>query len=290
MSFAFTKMHGLGNDFVVFESDDSTALPNGAQWRALADRHTGIGFDQALVLTPARNTDTATYYRIFNADGGEVEQCGNGARCVAEWLRLAGRAMHEVRMECAGGFVTARFGAPGTVSVDMGEPSFDVAALPFDVSHARILQANPAHTIDGYALEVTGKEIRFGAVSMGNPHIVIRVPTVAETDVTHIGAALERHAAFPRRVNVGFLETIDRHHGRLRVFERGVGETQACGTGACAAMAVGRVAGLFESEVELHLPGGKLQLRWTGPGQNLWMTGPAAVAFRGELPRWSETR
>lgn len=282
MSIAFTKMHGLGNDFVVFETHDPKNLPSAAQWRALADRHTGIGFDQALVLTPPRDASTATYYRIFNADGGEVEQCGNGARCVAEWLRLEGRApAGELRLQCAGGFVAARFDAPGTVSVDMGVPSFDPATLPFDATRARRVP-------DGYALEVAGKEIHFGAVSMGNPHIVVRVPSVDTAPVATDGAALERHVAFPRRVNVGFLEVVDRGHGRLRVFERGVGETQACGTGACAAMAIGRAAGLFDAEVSLQLPGGSLRLRWAGPGQNLWMTGPAAVAFRGELPRWSE--
>ena len=282
MSTTFTKMHGLGNDFIVFETRDEKNLPSAAQWRALADRHTGIGFDQALVLTPARDASTATYYRIFNADGSEVEQCGNGARCVAEWLRLEGRASSdELRMQCAGGVVAARFDAPGTVSVDMGVPVFDPAALPFDTNRARIVP-------DGYALDIAGKEIHFGAVSMGNPHIVIRVPSVETAKVATDGAALEQHVAFPRRVNVGFLEIVDRRHGRLRVFERGVGETQACGTGACAAMAIGRAADLFDAEVTLQLPGGALRLRWAGPGQNLWMTGPAAVAFRGELPRWSE--
>ena len=282
MTIAFTKMHGLGNDFVVFETRDEMNLPSAAQWRALADRHTGIGFDQALVLTPAQDARTATYYRIFNADGSEVEQCGNGARCVAEWLRLEGRAPSgELHMQCAGGVVAARFEAPGMVSVDMGVPVFDPTALPFDTTRARVVS-------DGYSLDVAGKEIHFGAVSMGNPHIVIRVPSVATARVATDGAALERHAAFPRRVNVGFLEIVDRQHGRLRVFERGVGETQACGTGACAAMAIGRAADLFDAEVTLQLPGGALNLRWAGPGQNLWMTGPAAVAFRGELPRWSE--
>ena len=282
MTITFTKMHGLGNDFVVFETRNETNLPSAAQWRALADRHTGIGFDQALVLTPARDASTATYYRIFNADGSEVEQCGNGARCVAEWLRLEGRAPSgELHMQCAGGVVAARFEAPGMVSVDMGVPVFDPTALPFDTTRARVVS-------DGYSLDVAGKEIHFGAVSMGNPHIVIRVPSVATARVATDGAALERHAAFPRRVNVGFLEIVDRQHGRLRVFERGVGETQACGTGACAAMAIGRAADLFDAEVTLQLPGGALNLRWAGPGQNLWMTGPAAMAFRGELPRWSE--
>lgn len=291
MNHSFTKMHGLGNDFVVFEASATEALPTASQWRALADRHTGIGFDQALVLTPARSKHTATYYRIFNADGGEVEQCGNGARCVAEWLRLAGRVPgDEVSIECLGGIVAARFGTTGTVSVDMGEPLFDPDALPFDVAltkHAR--QGDMSRSIDGYALDVKNEEVRFGAVSMGNPHIVIRVPAVSTAQVAQLGPLLERHAAFPRRVNVGFLEVVDRTHGRLRVFERGVGETQACGTGACAAMAIGRATGLFEAEAEIRLPGGALHLRWAGPGEHLWMTGPAAVAFRGELPRWSES-
>ena len=290
MSVPFTKMHGLGNDFIVFEARDAADVPSAARLRALADRHTGIGFDQALLIAPARSADAVAHYRIFNADGGEVEQCGNGARCVAEWLRLEGRATQDVlRLECAAGPVAARFVSPGVVSIDMGIPSFDPASLPFDATLATRSQ-NDASAIERHALVVARTEVHFGAVSMGNPHIVIRVPDVAVANVATLGPLLESHAAFAHRVNVGFLEIVDRTHGRLRVYERGVGETQACGTGACAAMAVARAAQLFDAEVQMQLPGGTLKLNWGGANEHLWMTGPAAVAFRGELPDWSEHR
>ena len=273
----FTKMHGLGNDFIVFEAAADAPLPDAASWRRLADRHTGIGFDQAFVVLPPRSAGTDAYWRIFNADGGEVEQCGNGARCVAEWLRLAGRAgasgssggdhAAALRLESAGGIVAARFPAPGRVAVDMGVPRFTAGAAA-----------------DGdHELTLDDKTVRFTQVSMGNPHIVLRVPSVDTAPVPTLGAALERHPVFPQRTNVGFLEVIDRRHGRLRVFERGVGETLACGTGACAAMAAGRRAGLFDASVTLALRGGDLVIGWPGGDEPLWMTGPAAVAFRGEI-------
>ena len=263
---AFTKMHGLGNDFVVFEADADAALPSAAAWRRLADRHTGIGFDQALVVLPPRRDDTDAYWRIFNADGSEVEQCGNGARCVAEWLRLVGRAgdaTRPLRLESAGGVIEARFVAPGLVSVDMGVPRF----------------ADPAER----SVDVRGETVAFTQVSMGNPHIVLHVASVDAAPVGTHGPALESHPMYPQRTNVGFLEVTARDAGRLRVHERGAGETLACGTGACAAMAVGRRAGLFDETVTLRLRGGALTLRWPGGDAPLWMTGPAAVAFRGEF-------
>jgi diaminopimelate epimerase len=272
---AFTKMHGLGNDFIVLEADGDSPLPSAAGWRRLADRHTGIGFDQALVLQPPRRSGTDVHWRIFNADGSEVEQCGNGARCVAEWLRLAGRAgdgTRNLHLESAGGVIEARFVAPGLVSVDMGVPRF----------------ADPAERtltiVDGSTGTPTlPTAITFTQVSMGNPHIVLHVPSVDVAPVAALGPALESHPMFPQRTNVGFLETTSRGSGRLRVHERGAGETLACGTGACAAMAVGRRAGLFEETVTLQLRGGALTLRWPGGDAPLWMTGPAVVAFRGEL-------
>ena len=263
---AFTKMHGLGNDFVVFEAAADAALPSVAAWRRLADRHTGIGFDQALVVLPPRRAGTDAYWRIFNADGGEVEQCGNGARCVAEWLRLAGRTddpARSLRLESAGGVIGARFDAPGVVSIDMGVPCF----------------ADPAER----SLDIEGEAITFTQVSMGNPHIVLRVPSIDTAPVATLGPALESHPMFPQRTNVGFLEIMGRDAGRLRVHERGAGETLACGTGACAAMAVGRRDGLFDETVTLRLRGGALTLRWSGGDAPLWMTGPAVVAFRGEI-------
>ena len=264
MNLRFTKMHGLGNDFIVVAANEGEALPDAAGWRALADRHTGVGFDQALVILPPRRPGTAAFYRIFNADGGEVEQCGNGARCVAEWLRLEGRAgAGALTLDSPGGLVAARFGAPGTVAVNMGVPRF-------------------AHAHDS-SLEIEGRELRFTELSMGNPHIVLRVPDVDTAPVATLGRTLESHPRFPQRTNVGFLEVMGRDTGRLRVHERGAGETLACGTGACAAMAVGRRAGLFDETVTLHLRGGALTLRWPGGEAPLWMTGPATVAFRGEI-------
>jgi diaminopimelate epimerase len=274
MRLPFTKMHGLGNDFIVFEAASAATLPDAARLRQLADRHTGIGFDQALVIGPPRREGTVAFYRIFNADGGEVEQCGNGARCVAEWLRLEGRARTpELPMDSPGGLVHARLLRPGLVSVDMGVPDFDPAALPFTA---------PAEAAR-YHLQAEGEAIEFGAVSMGNPHAVLFVASVAQAPVARLGPLLESHPAFPRRVNVGFLEVVDPGHVRLRVFERGVGETLACGTGACAAVAVGRKAGRLAANVEVTLPGGVLDIAWGGPGEHIWMTGPAVVAFRGEV-------
>ena len=260
----FTKMHGLGNDFMVIAAHANDALPTAKRWRALADRHTGIGFDQALVILPPHQADAAAYYRIFNADGGEVEQCGNGVRCVAEWLRLQGRAAAPtLKLDSPGGRVEAAFVTPGMIAVNMGVPRF----------------ASPEES----TLQIDDEEILFTEVSVGNPHIVLRVSSVDEAPVSTLGARLESHQRFPQHTNVGFLQVIDPAHARLRVFERGVGETRACGTGACAAMASARRQGLLAAEAEIALPGGALQLRWQGEGGHLWMTGPAAVAFRGEV-------
>ena len=270
----FTKMHGAGNDFIVFDAADERAIPSAAQLRALAHRHTGIGFDQAMVLMPARRAGTQVYYRIFNADGGEVEQCGNGARAVAELLHRTARApSSEIEMDSPAGPVAARVVTDGVIAVDMGEPDFAPAALPFDA---------PAEA-PNYVLDVDGERVSIGAVSMRNPHAVLTVADVATAPVARLGAAIERHARFPRRVNVGFMQVLDDTHIRLRVFERGVGETQACGTGACAAVAVGRKAGRLAGDVAVALPGGTLRIRWEGDGAPVWMSGPAEVAFRGEV-------
>jgi diaminopimelate epimerase len=269
----FTKMHALGNDFVIIEAPPGGALPSRAQWRALADRHTGVGFDQALVLGPPRSAGSHTYYRIYNADGSEAEQCGNGARCIARYLRLRerGPAAATLRMGSPGGEIEARVLADGQVAVDLGTPDFEPARVPF-------LAPAPEAT---YSMEIAGEGIEFGAVSMGNPHAVLRVAAVENADVSGIGAALQAHPRFPRQVNVGFMQIIDSAHVRLRVYERGVGETRACGTGACAAVAVGRSLGLLGAEVEVHVPGGRLGVHWDGPGQHAWLTGPAEVAFTG---------
>lgn len=263
----FTKMHGLGNDFVVIEAQHHEPLPTATTWRAIANRHTGIGFDQALVILPPRESGSVASYRIFNADGGEVEQCGNGARCVAEWLRLSGRLSSSlenvIHLDSLGGRVEARFGVPGTVSVNMGVPLFPTAGST--------------------TLSLGDREVTFTEVSMGNPHIVLRVDNVETALVATLGPALESHPRFPKRTNVGFLEVIDRAHARLRVFERGVGETLACGTGACAAVATGIRSGWFAEDVEVRLPGGSLQISWADGHSPCWMTGPAAVAFQGEI-------
>ena len=275
MRIDFTKMHGLGNDFIVLEAPPGGALPSASQWRALADRHAGIGFDQALLLEPPRQPGTAVHYRVFNADGSEVEQCGNGARCVARYLQLQGHVAPDgaLNMGSTGGTVAARVQPNGRVAVDLGVPDFNPASLPLLVGAAEAT----------YTLAVAGETIEFGAVSIGNPHAVLRVAAVESAPVERLGRALQAHAGFPRQVNVGFMEIVDSAHIRLRVFERGVGETRACGTGACAAVAVGRSLGLLGADVEVHVPGGRLGVHWEGPGQRVWLTGPAEVAFTGQV-------
>jgi diaminopimelate epimerase len=279
MHLEFTKMHGLGNDFIVLDAPARGGLAiSAAQWRLLADRHRGIGFDQALVLEPARRADAAVYYRIFNANGGEVEQCGNGVRCLAELLRQRGVARNgQVQLESPAGMIHAELGAPGIVAVDMGEPLFTPAAVAFDAQG----EAGPQ-----YAVEFAGQRVVLAIASMGNPHAVLDVTDVAAAPVSTWGPQLESHPRFTRRVNVGFREIIDRAHVRLRVFERGVGETQACGTGACAAAATGIRDGRLDARVQVDLPGGTLIIRWDGAGHRLWMEGPAEVSFTGrfELP------
>jgi diaminopimelate epimerase len=274
MRIDFTKMHGLGNDFIVLNLPADAYLPSPEQWRALADRHSGIGFDQALVLLPARRSDTDVFYRVFNADGGEVEQCGNGARCVAALLHRRGRG-HDgtLTMDSLGGLLHARVLDDGRVSVDMGVPNFDPASLPFDA-------AAPSAT---YAIAAGGESIEFGAVSVGNPHAVLRVEAIESAAVERIGRALQASPHFPRQVNVGFMQINSAAQIRLRVFERGVGETLACGTGACAAVAIGRSLGLLGADVEVRVPGGTLSVHWDGPEQPIWLTGPAQQAFEGRV-------
>jgi diaminopimelate epimerase len=274
MRIDFTKMHGLGNDFIVLNLPADACLPSREQWRALADRHGGIGFDQALVLLPPRRSSTDVFYRVFNADGGEVEQCGNGARCVAALLHRRGQGSDGMlTMDSAGGVLHARVLADGNVSVDMGVPDFDPRSLPFDAPV-------PSAT---YSISIGGESIEFSAVSMGNPHAVLRVAAVESAPVERIGRALQNSPHFPRQVNVGFMQIIDAGHIRLRVYERGVGETLACGTGACAAVAVGRSLGLLGADVEVRVPGGRLSVHWDGSGQSIWLTGPAQLAFEGRV-------
>jgi diaminopimelate epimerase len=272
MRLSFTKMQGLGNDFIVFDAPAGTELPSPEVFRRLADRRVGIGFDQALVLLPPSREGFDVFYRIFNADGSEVEQCGNGARCIASLVaRRLGKS--RVQMDSPGGQVNGALRDDGLVSVDMGVPDFSPAALPFDASREA----------DVYPLRVGEKELQIGAVSMGNPHAVMQVPSVRDAAVDTLGPAVENHSRFAKRTNVGFMEVVSPTHIRLRVFERGVGETQACGTGACAAVAVGRRWGLLQEEVQVDAPGGRMFVRWPGPGKALWLTGPAVTVFEGTV-------
>jgi diaminopimelate epimerase len=275
MRLDFTKMHGLGNDFIVFDAAGPESLPAASELRRLADRRTGIGFDQALVLEPPRRAGTDVYYRIFNADGSEVEQCGNGARCIARLV--ASRRQADIDrplvMDSPGGIVHAQLRRDGLVAVAMGVPDFDPASLPFDAE-------GPAAT---YHLDTPAGPVEVGAVSIGNPHAVIRVRSVRDAPVDTVGPAVENHPRFPRRVNVGFLEILAPDHVRLRVYERGAGETLACGTGACAAVAVGRRHGPLAEEVNVDVPGGRMIVRWPGPGEQIWLTGPAETAFEGHV-------
>jgi len=274
MRIDFTKMHGVGNDFVVFDAPAGEPMLSAEQFRRLADRHTGIGYDQALVLEAPRRSETSVFYRIFNSDGVEVEQCGNGARCIAALLHRRGRVTTgSITMDSPAGLIHARILRGNVVSVDMGVPRFDPRALPFDASAEK----------DPYPLEVGGQSITIGAVSMGNPHAVLEVESVERAPVEMLGPAIEGHRRFPNRVNAGFMEVVDAGHIRLRVYERGAGETLACGTGACAAVAVGRQRGRLNPEVSVRVRGGELRVNWGGPGEHIWLTGPAEISFEGHV-------
>ena len=276
MRLDFLKMQGLGNDFLVFDAPPATRHSlDSNKLRALADRHTGIGFDQALMLEAPRDARSRVFYRVFNSDGSEVEQCGNGARCVAALMYARQPELgREMTMESAGGAVQARVREDGTVSVDMGIPNFEPRSLPMEGARGEM----PV-----YSLEIDGANIEFGAVSMGNPHVVLRVPDVKSAPVDRFGPTIERHRIFAKRTNVGFMQIVDRRRIKLRVYERGVGETQACGTGACAAVAFGAKRDLLDSEVRVDLPGGSAIVSWSGPGQHIWLTGPATMVFTGSI-------
>ncbi|MBF7728691.1 diaminopimelate epimerase [Pseudomonas sp. N040] len=274
MLLRFTKMHGLGNDFMVIDlvSQQAHIQPKHAkQW---GDRHTGIGFDQLLLVETPTRPDVDFRYRIFNADGSEVEQCGNGARCFARFVldkRLT--VKKRIRVETRGGIIVLEMRADGQVTVDMGAPRLDPPLIPL-VADAEALT---------YAVDVEGQSIELAALSMGNPHAVIRVADVDSAPVQSLGPKLEVHPRFPQRVNVGFLQVMDRQHARLRVWERGAGETQACGTGACAAAVAAIRQGWMDSPLQLELPGGKLCIEWAGVGQPVMMTGPAVRVYEGQI-------
>ena len=274
MKLKFTKMQGLGNDFVVIDAFSRNIVLNSRQFRFIADRHFGIGCDQILVVEQPSCDDADFRYRIFNADGGEVEQCGNGARCFVRFVHdknLTSR--REIRVETLGGVITPRLEENGEVTVNMGEPVFDPARIPF-------LAEKPALT---YMLEVDGREIEISALSMGNPHAVQIVTDIDAAPVETLGAAIESHPRFHRRVNAGFMQIAGRAAINLRVYERGAGETLACGTGACAAVVAGITRGLLDGRVNVNTRGGALVVSWDGVGYPVWMTGPAVSVFEGEI-------
>jgi diaminopimelate epimerase len=268
----FTKMQGLGNDFVVLDGVRQHVDLSPAQVRMLADRRFGVGCDQVLLVERATG-DADFRYRIFNADGGEVEQCGNGARCFMVFVRDKGlTAKHQLRVETAGGLITPRLEADGQVTVDMGVPRFAPQDVPF---------LNGEGTVDE-ALEVEGTPVRISALSMGNPHAVQVVPDVDLAPVATQGPRIEHHPRFPQRVNAGYMQVVDRATIRLRVWERGAGETLACGTGACAAVVTGVRRNLVDSPVRVQARGGDLVIAWLGDGRPVQMTGPAVTVFEGE--------
>lgn len=270
----FSKMHGLGNDFVLLDCRATPFALDESAIRALADRHTGVGFDQLLSVEPAGDPSCAFRYGIWNTDGSPAGQCGNGVRCVAAWLHRAGMLAtgETVRLESPSGPVAVRLLGAHEITVDMGEPVFEPARIPFEAE---------AET-DRYVIEVNGVPLEIGAVSMGNPHAVVPVAALPSRDMAWQAPAITTHPRFPQGANASFVQVLDRGHLRLQVHERGVGWTQACGSGACAAMAVLHRRGAVDGQVLVNLPGGSLRIDWAGPGHALWMTGPAAFAFEGE--------
>lgn len=274
MLLKFTKMHGAGNDFVVIDLISQRYNLRPRDVRMLADRHFGVGCDQVLVVEAPRSPDVDFSYRIYNADGNEVEQCGNGARCFARFVREKKLTSKRViTVETAAGIIELRVRNRQEVEVAMGAPEFAPDAIPF----------RAASRADSYRLQVGDQTLEIGALSMGNPHAVLRVDSVREAPVAQLGSLIEAHPDFPQRCNVGFMEIIADGQIRLRVFERGVGETLACGTGACAAVAYGIMRGWLSDVVTVELPGGKLSISWAGTGQPVIMTGPTEVVFEGSI-------
>jgi diaminopimelate epimerase len=269
----FTKMHGLGNDFVVIDAVSQAVHLSREQVKAMADRHFGIGCDQLLLVEKPSDPAADFRYRIFNADGGEVEQCGNGARCFAIFVRDKGLTDKSIiPVETATGLIELKV-EKDQVTVNMGIPDFQPESLPFVTEETK----------KTYNLVANGVEYDIGAVSMGNPHAVLIVDDIDSTEVNTIGASIESHKQFPKRVNVGFMEIVNRGEIRLRVYERGVGETMACGTGACAAVAVGRLLDKLDERVTVNLRGGKLLIEWPDDGESLYMSGPATTVFQGKI-------
>lgn len=274
MQVQFSKMHGLGNDFMVIDNVTQNVFFSKEKIQQLADRNFGVGFDQLLMVEPPYDPDQDFHYRIFNADGSEVSQCGNGARCFARFVKHKGLInRNKIIVSTKAGKMVLYLEKDGQVTVNMGKPDFEPAAVP--------IKANKQENT--YIIRANDQTLFCGAVSMGNPHCVMEVEDVDSAPVHEIGALLEPHERFPEGVNVGFMQILSDTHIRLRVFERGVGETQACGSGACAAVAIGQIQGKLGQDVRVDLPGGKLRIRWPGPGSVLKMTGPAEHIYDGQM-------
>ncbi|ANU37984.1 diaminopimelate epimerase [Vibrio scophthalmi] len=274
MHFHFSKMHGLGNDFMVVDCITQNIFFSPDLIRRLADRHTGVGFDQLLVVEAPYDPETDFHYRIFNADGSEVEQCGNGARCFARFVRMKGLTnKYSISVSTKKGKMVLYCEEDDQITVNMGEPEFEPSKIPFKAKQME----------KTYILRTEEKTLFCGAVSMGNPHVVTVVDDVDTADVETLGPLLESHERFPERVNAGFMQVVNRNEVRLRVYERGAGETQACGSGACGAVAVGILQGLLDETVRVSLPGGSLSIRWKGVGSPLYMTGPASHVYDGQI-------
>lgn len=274
MLLEFTKMHGLGNDFMVIDAINQSVSLGPDQIRQLANRHTGVGFDQLLLVETAMSAEADFRYRIFNADGGEVDQCGNGARCFMRFVHDKGlTSSKRLRVETRSRPLELTLEDNGEVTVDMGEPGLAPDDVPFKAPAFSIL----------YPLQVNGQTIELSAISMGNPHAVIRVNDIETAPVTEIGPVIEIDPHFPQRVNVGFMEILNPETIRVRVFERGAGETLACGSGACAAVVAGRLQNVLAEQVKVILDGGDLVVSWAGEGHRVFMTGPATHVFEGHI-------
>ena len=274
MLLRFTKMHGLGNDFMVVDLISQRVHLSPEQIRYLGNRNTGVGFDQLLLVETPQSPDVDFRYRIFNSNGTEVEHCGNGARCFAKFVhdqRLTGK--RDISVQTSNGRIMLKIRDDHAVEVDMGEPVLQPDQVPFEAT----TQA------PSYSLEQDGHNYTLGVVSMGNPHAVLVVDDVASAPVFELGSKLEQHPRFPNKANIGFMQIIDRNTIKLRVFERGVGETKACGTGACAAVVVGQQQGLLDTNVTTQLTGGNLAIQWQGPGHHLFMDGPATHVYEGQI-------
>ena len=281
MKLKFTKMHGAGNDFIVVDAIHQDVNLSAEQWRRMADRRFGIGADQILVVERPQSAGVDFRYRIFNSDGGEVEQCGNGARAFARFVSdkaLSGEK--SIRVETMKGIIAPRLEDDGSVTVDMGAPRLDPVEVPFDSAG---LDGSAEGEDTTWPLAVDGQTVFVSVVSMGNPHAVQVVDNVDTAPVESMGPAIETHARFPKKVNAGFMQVLDRHHVKLRVFERGAGETLACGTGACAAVVAGIRRGLLDSPVRVSARGGELSIAWAGVGQPVYLSGPAVTVFEGEV-------